>query len=190
MLTLTLVAFSSGVLCNAEQNLTDTVIQSFDPMEIMNNTENVYSASEDLELMNQTSTSNYANICCTGSIGQPTHKLHKRPMQWNEARKSCMSEGGQLVVINSDEEGTMLVNWMIRENIYSTWVGAHDLFNTYDWVTMSGESLEAAGYDNWLRGEPNNANGIEHCGSLETSGGLNDLRCDTRLSYFCKIYVC
>ncbi|XP_076666313.1 C-type mannose receptor 2-like [Andrena cerasifolii] len=185
LLTLTLVAFSSGVLCNVARNLTEG-----DPT-----TESVPSIAK-TQLHN--TLYKLGMPCTSGDVrddyvvvqGMGAYKLNKRVLSWDQARRTCMDEGGQLAVINSHAEGKMLVNWMKNKSVHEVWIGTHDMFKQGHWVTLLGETVRAAGYDKWSPGEPNNANGNEHCGNFLDSDGMGDRSCDTNLYYFCKIYLC
>ena len=178
LLTLTLVAFSSGVLCNAEQNH-------------YNETRNITGPGS--------STYKLVKVCMSGDVrddfvvvhGMGAYKLHSYPMvNWNDARKICMDEGGELPIIQSNAEAKMLVDWLSRENVWETWIGTHDMFEQGHWVTLKGEPLEKTGFDHWLPGEPDNAGGVEHCGVFVRTNGMNDLTCNSLSAYFCKINLC
>lgn len=56
---------------------------------------------------------------------------------------------------------------------------------------FSGQSLEQAGYSEWRRGEPNNANGNEYCVGIypgdTIDGVMNDIPCHDRHHYICEI---
>lgn len=84
----------------------------------------------------------------------------------------------------------MLMLWLAKQNIYLTWLGVHDLFEEGEWVTLTGETLKAAGYDVWEKDEPNNTDDNEHCGILVNSGEMNDIPCDRMLPFFCEIKLC
>ena len=182
LLTVTLVAFSSGVLCNVAQNLTE-------------------GGATGVETQLNSTVYKLVKMCTIGEVrddyvvvqGMGAYKLHKRLIPWNQARKICMEEGGQLAVINSKAEGTMLVNWLIRDPVWEVWIGTHDLFEPRQWVTLTGETLTAAGYDNWLPGEPNYGSGETLCGTLKNlgeSGGMSVYTCNSELYFFCKINLC
>ena len=127
----------------------------------------------------------------TSNIG--AHKLHKRKLTWDKARKSCLEEGAQLAILNSNEEETVLTRWMRTENVDLVWVGVHDQFEEGDWVTLTGESIHAAGYSKWTTiwpDQPNDYDGTHNCGILVKEGGLSDFKCSLKYPYFCKINLC
>lgn len=216
-LLLTLVVFSSRVLCNADQNLSDTVNWILDPMQVTNSHESHATADAAPSIVSMTGHINYhaaqqvffvnglpdmfrkgMKECKTHlqrddylvTAGMGAHKLHTNLMTWNQARKTCKAEGGILAIINSAEEEKKLLNWMKSQNMYLTWLGVHDLFEEGDWMTLTGETLKEAGYDVWEKNEPNNDLNNENCGILVHGGGMNDIPCDRILPFFCKINLC
>ena len=219
-LLLTLATLSSGVLCNAEQNLPDTVNLSLDQMKILNSRESNATADSLSSIVNMTGNFNYhaaqqvfflnglsdmlrmAMKGCVShvqrddyvvTVGIGAHKLNKRKVKWDEARKACMAEGGQLAILNSVKEEKMLVDWMNRENVDTTWLGVHDQFTEGDWVTLTGESIDTTGYNTWNAmwpNQPDNFGGNQNCGSLLKQGGMDDTNCNINLPYFCKINLC
>ncbi|XP_046735841.1 hemolymph lipopolysaccharide-binding protein-like isoform X2 [Diprion similis] len=125
------------------------------------------------------------NYIYTPGIG--AHKLHTATSSWNMARHNCQDEGGHLAVINSADEAQIIGHLVDTANLDMIWIGAHDLFNTGEFVTVQGESIFKAGYNSWERGEPNNAENVEHCVTIKRSGRLNDRNCRDTLSYICEL---
>lgn len=77
-----------------------------------------------------------------------------------------------------------------EKNINAAWLGLHDYFEEGDWVTVKGEALENTGYTKWTTkwpNEPDNYGGNQHCGALIVEGGMDDVNCQTSLSFFCEI---
>ncbi|XP_043249692.1 hemolymph lipopolysaccharide-binding protein-like isoform X1 [Colletes gigas] len=127
------------------------------------------------------------------TVGIGAHKLHRRNVTWNQARKSCKAEGGQLAVINSESEERLFLNWMQKENSGRVWLGIHDQFEEGDWITLNEEPLSATGFEKWTTlwpNEPDNIGGNQNCGILETLGGMDDIACDSHFSYICEINLC
>ncbi|KAL0116189.1 hypothetical protein PUN28_011206 [Cardiocondyla obscurior] len=133
----------------------------------------------------------------TSGIG--AHKLHTRAATWNNARKFCNEEGGQLAIINSIAEEHMLLEIFnhsgpIKGAAYpdAAFLGIHDLYAEGDWVTVSGDSLAKAGYTRWSDkwgGQPDNGGGKQHCGALMKEGGMDDVACDVPFPFFCELPV-
>ncbi|XP_046411996.1 macrophage mannose receptor 1-like [Neodiprion fabricii] len=129
---------------------------------------------------------NYINYCrYTSGIG--AHKLHIETASWNSARHNCQDEGGHLAIINSVEEAQVISKLVDTANIETIWIGAHDLFNEDEFVTIENESIYKAGYSMWERGEPNNVGNKEHCLAIRKNGKLDDRNCKQAFSYVCEI---
>lgn len=100
---------------------------------------------------------------------------------------------GHLAVINSDFEEDLLLKMLNEKDINWAWIGAHDLFEEGDWVTVTGESLESAGYSKWTTvfptKEPNNYNSNQNCATLVKWGGMDDYFCSELRFFFCEIPV-
>ncbi|XP_076163717.1 hemolymph lipopolysaccharide-binding protein-like [Ptiloglossa arizonensis] len=128
----------------------------------------------------------------TPNIG--AHKLHLEGKKWNNARKMCMQEGGYLAILNSLDEEKVLLKQMGMVNVGEVWLGVHDRFEEGDWVTLTGESLESAGYNKWtntlLMTHRRNFLGLEDCATLLNSGGMNDRLCIQHKPFFCEMDLC
>ncbi|XP_025159644.1 hemolymph lipopolysaccharide-binding protein-like [Harpegnathos saltator] len=124
----------------------------------------------------------------TPGIG--AHKLHRRKITWNKARKICIEEGGHLAIINSASEEKILLRLMQEKNIAEAWIGLHDLYEEGDWVTVTDEALENTGYSKWttkFANLPDNYGGSQNCAVLITEGGIDDVSCTLTHSFFCEI---
>ncbi|XP_043249693.1 hemolymph lipopolysaccharide-binding protein-like isoform X2 [Colletes gigas] len=122
--------------------------------------------------------------------GVGVHKLNRRRLTWNAARASCARDGGHLAVINSLAEEAVLLRVLREANVVEAWIGIHDLFEEGEWVTLTGELLEEAGYDNWTTAfpnEPDNLGGNQNCGVLLKVGGIDDVVCTLNHMYICEI---
>uniref|UniRef100_A0A803SZJ7 Mannose receptor C-type 1 n=1 Tax=Anolis carolinensis TaxID=28377 RepID=A0A803SZJ7_ANOCA len=66
------------------------------------------------------------------------------------------------------------------------WIGLNYLSPTEGFAWSDGSPL---GYVNWAYGEPNNYNGIEHCGELNANVGMrwNDMHCEDLFYWICQI---
>jgi len=56
---------------------------------------------------------------------------------------------------------------------------------------VADEPLSSTGFSRWYKNQPDNAGGGginpgQDCGSMHTNGGLNDIRCCTRLPFICE----
>ncbi|KZC07009.1 Hemolymph lipopolysaccharide-binding protein [Dufourea novaeangliae] len=121
------------------------------------------------------------------------YKYHSRRQVWSAAQRSCLEEGGRLAILNTDEEEKFLLEWIQREKVDEAWLGIHDLFEEGEWITLTGESLDVAGFERWATKFPNlpdNWAGNQNCGVLIKEGGLDDVDCNLRNPYFCELTLC
>ncbi|XP_045069628.1 C-type lectin domain family 10 member A-like [Coregonus clupeaformis] len=109
---------------------------------------------------------------------------------WNESREDCMERGADLVIINSDEEQTFLINLKKR-----VWIGLTDSANEGTWKWVDGTQL-TTGY--WCHQQPDNGGGHaeygeEDCALIEKGRSpreaWNDLLCGSKLNWICEIVV-
>ncbi|XP_029052191.1 hemolymph lipopolysaccharide-binding protein-like [Osmia bicornis bicornis] len=133
----------------------------------------------------------------TPGIG--SHKLHTRGQTWNTARTMCIEEGGQLAVVNSDQEARAMMRLF---HIYGkfkdahrndeAFLGIHDIYKEGDWTTILGDPLVETGFTKWSNlfgGQPDNGDGVrvQNCGGFLTEGTLDDIACNTRFAFICEI---
>ncbi|XP_068083929.1 uncharacterized protein [Anabrus simplex] len=126
------------------------------------------------------------------------YKHHTVSRTWEEARYVCEQEGAHLAIINSEEEANILSDIFKRSpkipNVQwdFAFIGYHDLYDEGNYLTIFGEPLASLGFGRiWKAGEINNlwqndVNSGEDCGSVHRNGGLNDLFCEIRHSFFCE----
>ncbi|XP_046433583.1 hemolymph lipopolysaccharide-binding protein-like isoform X2 [Neodiprion fabricii] len=119
------------------------------------------------------------------------YKLHSKAVSWNQARKTCEEEGGHLAIINSlaERDAVVTVLKAMKPNPQYVNLGFHDLYEEGHYVTIHGQNLTRAGFNEWANGEPNNDYGSENCGSLHFSGGLNDHKCNEPHSFICELPI-
>ncbi|XP_076643438.1 hemolymph lipopolysaccharide-binding protein-like [Halictus rubicundus] len=141
------------------------------------------------------------SMCCVTGLhrndytvtpGIGVHKFVKQPMTWNAARDTCIRDGAQLAVINSDAEETLLRFWKNQNSVNSVWMGVHDHFERDWWVTLAGEPLATMGYNLWAPHQPAYNDNNEHCGVLwnDQDKGIENTRCNWKFSFFCEINLC
>ncbi|XP_066508690.1 CD209 antigen-like protein E [Hoplias malabaricus] len=114
----------------------------------------------------------------TGTVTWLTHGSSfyyrlERTKNWNESRQECQKKGGDLLIINSKEEQEFINNQSIN-----AWIGLTDKEKEGEWKWVDGSAL-TTGY--WRSGEPNNANGVEHCAVFlvfpPALNSWNDINC-------------
>lgn len=121
------------------------------------------------------------------------YKFHPTMKTWPDARKTCVSEGGHLIILNSDIEANIAKRLFSRHKQLGTWVfvGFHDESAEGEYITVLGESLQTTGYTKWGKGQPDNYGGSktnpgEDCGSIDQEANLNDLPCAAKVPFICE----
>ncbi len=113
------------------------------------------------------------------------------PLPWDDAQQFCRSFGTDLVVIEDAAENAYVQNRMLGKS----WLGLRasppcdpNLGCPFSWV--NGVLLDAAAYQNWNAGEPNNQGGGELCVEILEEVGLvgrwNDVSCTNVLNVICE----
>ncbi|XP_063986844.1 hemolymph lipopolysaccharide-binding protein-like isoform X2 [Diachasmimorpha longicaudata] len=126
----------------------------------------------------------------TATVGIGAHKYHKTKRSWNDARNTCIDEGGHLLVLTSDDEEKVVLNMVNAAKDPDTWLGLHDLFVFRDWVSVEDVRLNATGYNRWsprISPNPDNYGGNQRCVRLLNTGGMDDIQCTSNISFVCKI---
>ena len=73
---------------------------------------------------------------------------------------------------------------MIEECLHGVWLGLSDVQREGYMVAISDRRTPS--YVNWIKGEPNNRAGIEHCAMYWTAHrGWNDSPCSTKINFAC-----
>ncbi|PSN48765.1 hypothetical protein C0J52_05180 [Blattella germanica] len=102
--------------------------------------------------------------------GMGYYKLFVRNLKpWEDAKRTCESDGTHLLIINSDLEA-LVIKAMVERNPQSRpwghWVGFQDANKTGDYRTIFNESINSTGYNHWNPGQPN-AEGSHRCGYFQ-----------------------
>ncbi|XP_067002313.2 hemolymph lipopolysaccharide-binding protein [Anabrus simplex] len=130
--------------------------------------------------------------------GVGRYKLHTKGVTWEEARQTCVSEGGHLAVIRSKKQGDALTALYARHpKIEGTtwdqviWLGFHDHDTEGQFITVLGESFADIGYADWDSGQPDNhyykdLKVDSDCGGLLRKGKICDLPCNAKYAFVCE----
>nr|CAD7403771.1 unnamed protein product [Timema poppensis] len=122
-----------------------------------------------------------------------SYKWHLEQKGWDEAEATCQSEGGHLVVINSDKEALFVLDLFssqkgeVQTDLKSSHYGVRDNEQDGSFVTIYGTPLSETGYERWARGQPDDENGVEFCIELLRNGEFNDEPCFKELPFICEI---
>ncbi|XP_075068019.1 macrophage mannose receptor 1 [Mixophyes fleayi] len=107
---------------------------------------------------------------------------------WFETRDFCRAIGGDLLSISSKEEEQAVWSMLIQAGIYRHvfWVG---LVNSDPDEGFSWSDSSPLVYENWAYGEPNNYQGLELCGEVNTDHRLswNDRSCEVPSDWICEL---
>ncbi|KAK7929019.1 hypothetical protein WMY93_005414 [Mugilogobius chulae] len=90
------------------------------------------------------------------------YKYMASPMSWIEAEIFCLSQGTNLVSIHNQEEQEFVKSLIgnFDPTRSRTWIGLRDKDKEHFFMWTDGCPMQ---FDHWLRGEPNNHGGHEHC---------------------------
>ncbi|XP_068081623.1 hemolymph lipopolysaccharide-binding protein [Anabrus simplex] len=120
------------------------------------------------------------------------YKLHTTAKQWDAARSSCIDEGADLIVLNSEAEANVVKQFLSRKPTFQgsvnsalIYAGFNDRATEGKFVTITGATLKEAGYDKWDSGEPN-GNTERNYGGVYRNGLLHDVPNEWKLGYICE----
>ncbi|XP_075904283.1 uncharacterized protein LOC142902754 [Nelusetta ayraudi] len=103
---------------------------------------------------------------------------------WESSRQYCKSKGGDLVVVNSQEEQAF-INQAIQKGTH-VWIGLSDILVERTWTWVDGTPLTLKF---WYPGQPN-SQGDQDCVELVQSasgeGLWNDEDCTTEQTWICE----
>ena len=80
-----------------------------------------------------------------------TYKIFTDSLNWKDAAASCVSAGGHLATITTEEEQKFVASILEGSGKNCYWIGGVKEDNTWTWVT--GEEFK---YTKWASNEPNN----------------------------------
>jgi hypothetical protein len=103
---------------------------------------------------------------------------------WDVQKATCEADGGWLVTVQSEEENSWVMNYMVpgRKFNIKTWIGANDNTTETVWVWERGSST----FLNWNNGEPNNFANKEDCMQMRFTGKWNDANCAAAFPAVCE----
>ncbi|XP_062595582.1 lectin-like [Saccostrea cucullata] len=87
-------------------------------------------------------------------------------------------------------QNAMEENWFdnqipLRGHSSQIWLGASDIQQEGKFISVS--KAESLHYSHWVREQPDNQGGREHCMTYWVSPkGMNDAPCDNKYNYVCK----
>ncbi|XP_031150881.1 galactose-specific lectin nattectin-like isoform X2 [Sander lucioperca] len=104
---------------------------------------------------------------------------------WTDAEIFCLSAGGNLASVHSEEEYFFLRDFIRRVSGANriSWIGGFDSVKEGVWMWSDGSIFD---YKQWAAGEPNNLGGVEHCLEMNYLDKLNDRPCQTVYPFLCS----
>ncbi|KAK7161080.1 hypothetical protein R3I94_003915 [Phoxinus phoxinus] len=108
--------------------------------------------------------------------------MSSESMSWSESRQFCRDNGGDLVIIHTEEKQRHLTSF-IKERV---WIGLSDS-ETEGIMKWVDNSTLNQGF--WYQGEPNNLGGDEDCVekmALDSINNWNDLSCSAKMKGLCE----
>ncbi|KAK3582967.1 hypothetical protein CHS0354_027082 [Potamilus streckersoni] len=123
----------------------------------------------------------------TSAFEEFCYQINEFQATWNDARMQCQQDGGDLLSITSQSEQSYIAGRLRSKMSQVYWIGANDHGTEGGWGWSNGDPYF---YFNWAKGEPNNYENGEDCGSiiaeLEESYKWNDMPCNNTFGYICK----
>ncbi len=127
---------------------------------------------------------NDARILCghqIGRFGGHVYMMIGIDYTWLEARDACLRLGYVLASIETVEEWTALVPWLVTSAYGGhAWLGLHRESESAPWQWLSGAPVN---FTAWRDGQPNNKEGSEFCADLRVDANTetvdwSDRPCD------------
>ncbi|KAJ8036335.1 Macrophage mannose receptor 1 [Holothuria leucospilota] len=105
---------------------------------------------------------------------------------WYDGRDNCQVQGGDLVIIHSQEIQSFIISKM-QEVGFPIYIGLSDITNRGQFRWVDGTPVD---YTNWDGREPNEVGGEEDCVEMLFGygevGRWNDIGCDGSKGYICQ----
>ncbi|KAM3967575.1 secretory phospholipase A2 receptor [Aphomia sociella] len=120
------------------------------------------------------------------------YKYHAEPLTWHDAYLVCKAEEGNLAIINSASEASLITSYL-GEHLNSNapdpnilYIGFSDLMFPYQYRTVKGQTLEEAGYASWNPDKKEKEMETKHCGAISRTGFLQVTWCDRPAMFICE----
>lgn len=118
----------------------------------------------------------------TLKFGNHQYKLFSTPNNYYTAAEFAKSQGGYVLTVTSAAEEAAIDQLLEKNQIDRVWLSYGDESDEGTFVWKNGpEAGKSSDYENWIAGEPNNADSFEHCCSFVGKTGWNDVVCLTNL---------
>ncbi|XP_067003990.2 natural killer cells antigen CD94 [Anabrus simplex] len=114
------------------------------------------------------------------------YKGYDELLRWSNAREQCRSDGGDLMVAESERERKEVYSTMyqsVSSTGYLPWMGVYFLEHGKSWVSVKGEPARSIW---WGRGQPYNR-ADRKCAAARSSGQLGSVSCEELRPFICEI---
>ncbi|KAI8485756.1 hypothetical protein Bbelb_365900 [Branchiostoma belcheri] len=120
------------------------------------------------EAAKQTSLSKLYDLTEHRGYTKETFKVFAQLKTYEAARETCVSHGGRLADIKTQELHDLLLSEIKKVDGSSNyWIGLNDLTVENNWTWSDGTLVSGYVFTNWAPGEPNNGAGRgQDCGQL------------------------
>ncbi|XP_013143372.1 PREDICTED: uncharacterized protein LOC106107186 [Papilio polytes] len=121
------------------------------------------------------------------------YKFHDVGKSWSRAFMACASEGAYLAIINSNVEANALSglygkypDYQISGKVkHAAHIGFLSWGDIGTWTTIHGQSIKAAGYSKFAKGQPDSPD-VTPCGGMFRNGELDDFSCQATGPFICE----
>ncbi|XP_072937082.1 lymphocyte antigen 75-like [Epargyreus clarus] len=120
------------------------------------------------------------------------YKFHEEPLSWHDAYLVCKLEEGRLTIINSAKEASLVVSFLGEHMNSKTpnpnilYIGFSDLMFPYQYRTITGVTLDEAGFSSWSPLEDIEVDDNRRCGAISRTGFLEIAHCDQPAMFLCE----
>ncbi|XP_068086645.1 hemolymph lipopolysaccharide-binding protein-like [Anabrus simplex] len=111
------------------------------------------------------------------------YKTYREGKSWSDAREQCKTDGGGLMVLESERERNEVFPTMFESVIWNPWMGVYKPEGEDRWVSVKGEPVPSSW---WRAGHPSNSAG-DKCARAAETGLLWNTDCAERRSFICEI---
>ncbi|XP_068086680.1 hemolymph lipopolysaccharide-binding protein-like [Anabrus simplex] len=111
------------------------------------------------------------------------YKTYREGKSWSDAREQCKTDGGGLMVLESERERNEVFPTMFESVIWYPWMGVYKPEGEDRWVSVKGEPVPSSW---WLAGFPENSAGRK-CALTVGPALLLNYYCANLRCFICEI---
>ena len=118
--------------------------------------------------------------------GYSIYKIYETPMNYDDAKAQCESDGTFLAIPRSQAENDFILNLILQKGLEKIWIGINDIKQEGLFVGVDGIKIS---WTNWNDGEPNNWSDEDAIELVATEGRWNDQKIIDSRPFICSINV-